>query len=179
VLLVITNRDDLTADFLIVRLLEMGLPYFRLNSEDLGNAGYLFRSEDREAPARRCAIAGKSVDLNSIRSVWYRRMIWPSVSEAIVDEQRRFAAGELRHLVEGLVLDPSILWVNSIDATAVAERKVFQLRLAKASGFEIPPTVISNDPAVLRDFAGRHGGEVVCKPFYHGLVSQGAERYGV
>jgi hypothetical protein len=178
-LLIITNRDDLTADFLITRLLETGQPYYRINSEDLAEAKYLFSAGDDEDVTRCYTIAGKKLDLGDIRSVWYRRMIWPSPSQTIFPEQRRFAAGEIRHLVEGLVLDPSILWVNPIDATALGERKVFQLRLAREVGFRIPPTLISNDPKMLRDFAARHDGGVICKPIYHGLVSEGSKRYSV
>jgi hypothetical protein len=178
-LLIVTNRDDLTADFLITRLLETGRPYFRVNSEDLTEAEYLFCLSHNEHVTRRYTIAGKSVDLNAVRSVWYRRMVWPSPSPTIFPDQQRFAAGEIRHLVEGLILDPSILWVNPIDATALGERKVFQLRLARELGFRIPPTLISNDPKMLRDFAAHHDGEVICKPIYHGLVLQGSERYSV
>ena len=139
----------------------------------------MFSAGDQEDLTRRYTVAGKGVDLGDIRSVWYRRMVWPSPSQTIFPEQRRFAAGEIRHLVEGLVLDPSILWVNPIDATAMGERKVFQLRLAREVGFRIPPTLISNDPKMLRDFAARHDGGVICKPIYHGLVSEGSKRYSV
>jgi len=177
-LLIVTNRDDLTADFLIVRLLEKGMPYFRLNAEDFGEAEYLF-SADQKGLTRRYKVAGKCLDLNSVRSIWYRRMIWPSAAQAIVPNQRHFVVGEIRHLAEGLMLDPSILWVNPIDATAIGERKVFQLRLAREVGLGIPPTLISNNPNMLRDFAARHDGAIVCKPIYHGLVRQGSERYSV
>ncbi len=34
-LLILTSNKDLTADFLIVELIKRGLPYFRLNAEDL------------------------------------------------------------------------------------------------------------------------------------------------
>jgi hypothetical protein len=124
-LLIITNRDDLTADFLITRLLETGQSYFRINSEDLAEAGYLFSAGGHEDVTRRYTVAGKSLDLSDIRSVWYRRMVSPSPSQTIFPEQRRFAAGEIRHLVEGLILDPSILWVNPIDATALGGTQGF------------------------------------------------------
>jgi len=178
-LLIVTNRDDLTADFLITRLLETGRPYFRINSEDLAEGEYLFSAGDNADVTRRFTVQGKSLDLSAIRSVWYRRMVWPSSPPTIFSDQQRFAAGEIRHLVEGLIVDPSILWVNPIDSTALGERKVLQLRLAREVGLRIPPTLISNDPNMLRHFAARHSGGVICKPIYHGLVLQGSERYSV
>lgn len=106
-------------------------------------------------------------------------MISPRGAEAISSAQRPFVAGEFRHLIEGLILDPSILWVNPIDAVPIAERKVFQLRLAQELGLMIPPTIVTNDPDLLRGFASTYHDGVICKPIYQGLVSQGGERYAV
>src|SRR3546814_16572427 len=75
-LLIVSNRDDLAADFMITRLEEKGIDYFRLDSEDAANLRYsihcdssgidsLLRSEFREAP------------LASVDAVWYRRAIHP------------------------------------------------------------------------------------------------------
>jgi hypothetical protein len=41
-LLILTSEKDLTADFLIVELINRHLPYFRLNAEDLTRANFAF-----------------------------------------------------------------------------------------------------------------------------------------
>src|SRR3546814_14653952 len=71
-LLIVSNRDDLTDDFMITRLAEKGIDYFRMDSEDAANLRYsihcdssgidsLLRSEFREEP------------LASVDAVWHRR----------------------------------------------------------------------------------------------------------
>lgn len=40
-LLILTSDKDLTADFLIVELINRGLPYFRLNAEELTTADFV------------------------------------------------------------------------------------------------------------------------------------------
>ncbi len=43
----------------------------------------------------------------------------------------------------------------------------------------IPPTIVTNDPDLLREFESTYRDGVICKPIYQGLVSQGGERYAV
>lgn len=114
-LLIITNKDDFTVDFLITRLIELDKPYFRLNSEDLSEANYHFFAQ-RNSIESRLKVTGKEVDLNSINAVWYRRKLWVNPSESLVSGQRRFVAGEIINLIEGLVANPDILWVNPMES---------------------------------------------------------------
>lgn len=67
-LLILTNREDLTADYLIARLLEIGRPYFRLNAVDLSDAEYFFTLDQQEV-RRQYANGGRSLDLETVRSV--------------------------------------------------------------------------------------------------------------
>src|SRR3546814_19069500 len=101
-LLIVSNRDDLAADFMITRLEEKGIDYFRLDSEDAANLRYsihcdssgidsLLRSEFREAP------------LASVDAVWYRRAIHPVGLADVPEEFSRFAVQALRYLLEGLL----------------------------------------------------------------------------
>ncbi len=177
-LLIITNKDDLTADFLITRLLELDKPYFRLNSEDLTDAEYYFYLH-RDSISNRIMVAGKQLDLDSVKCVWYRRKLWVNPPETVVPEQRRFVAGEIVNLVEGLVANPNILWVNPMDAVTLAERKVYQLRIAHQLGFTIPQTIISNNSDQLRRFYKEKNGKIICKPIFHGLFLTDKERYAV
>jgi len=178
VLLIITNRDDLTADFLITRLIELKKSYFRLNSEDLSEAQIHFDATNKSL-SRSITVAGKMLDFASVTCVWYRRKLWVQSAAIIKEEQQRFVAGEIISLIEGLIADPAILWVNPMDAVTLAERKVFQLRVAQQLGFRIPQTLISNEPDQLRNFYNTHKGKVICKPIFHGLFISGNERAAV
>ncbi len=51
--------------------------------------------------------------------MWYRRALYPLASIGDSYAERAFVAGELRHLVFGMVWNPDILWVNPIDTVYV------------------------------------------------------------
>src|SRR5215467_558995 len=104
-LLILTSDQDLTADFLIVRLRRRGLPYFRINAEDWAAANYTY-CIDAETVRRDISLGPKVLDLEQVCSVWYRRALQPSPSAILPRSERAFIAGELRHFATGIVLNP-------------------------------------------------------------------------
>src|ERR1035437_1757450 len=138
-LLILTSDKDLTADFLIVELIRRGLPYFRLNSEELAEAYFTF-SLNEKAARREIRVATRTLDLGDVKSVWYRRAIHPGPIPDLPRSESAFVVGELRHLTMGLVLNPVILWVNPIDNVSVAEHKLYQLQIARELGFVVRVT---------------------------------------
>lgn len=177
-LLIVTDRQDFTADFVIVRLLERGLSYYRLNSDQLAASTMTLRVGGGRRPQRVIACGGASIDLERVQCVWYRRAVRPAAPESIEPGLRPFAASELRHLYEGLICDPDIRWVNPPEATDRAERKVYQLRIAEKHGLRVPSTIVSTDIEGIANFADREG-LVICKPISQGLISSGEGAYAV
>lgn len=177
-LLILTSNDDFAADYLISALIERDLPYFRLNSQEISQATFAV-SVDALMDRRLIGVATRKLDLADVTCVWYRRAIQPVPPSELEPGERRFVAGELRHLAGGLVLDPSIRWVNPISRTTEAEHKLFQLRVARALGLTLPRTLVSNDVQQLRRFLNENPRGTICKPIYHGLLVEGAEYYAV
>jgi hypothetical protein len=177
-LLILTSNKDLTADFLIVELIKRGLPYFRLNAEDLALGHFTF-SFDEDGLRRTISVDEKTLALGDVSAVWYRRAINPVPDNNLSIAERHFVAGEFRHLVTGLVLDSDILWVNPIDRVFVAEHKLYQLRLARKLGFNVPRTLVSLDRADLQKFAHESTTGTICKPIFHGLFVDGPSRYSI
>lgn len=177
-LLILTSDEDLTADFLIVELISRNLPYFRLNCEALATAGYSF-ALTKDGVCRQISIGERILDLNEVRSVWYRRVVHPTPVAGLPRAEQAFVAGELRHLAMGLVLNPAIKWVNPIDSVSVAEHKVLQLQIARDIGFQVPRTLISRDPTELRRFTERNPSGTICKPIFHGMFADGVDTYSV
>ena len=177
-LLILTSNQDLTADYLIVELIRRRLPYFRLNSEELSEAKLSF-SLDSSATTRRVSINGRTLDLDRVTAVWYRRAVHPTVNPALDAATQRFIAGELRHLAMGILLNPAVTWVNPIDKVSIAEHKLYQLRLASALGLQTPRTLVSADVEELRDFASANEIGTIYKPIFHGLFFDGTIRHAV
>lgn len=69
-LLILTSDKDLTADFLIVELINRSLPYFRLNAEELTTADFTF-SVAEDQIRRALALGPRSVNLDDITAVWF------------------------------------------------------------------------------------------------------------
>ena len=177
-LLILTTKKDFTADFLIVDLLKRGLPYFRMNSEDLASADYTF-SIDKSGLHKAISISAKDLILEDVKSVWYRRAIHPIPDLPLSRSEINFVAGELRHLATGLVLNPKVTWVNPIDKVFLAEHKLYQLRLATKLGFHVPRTLISRDREKLKAFVGSNKNGTICKPIFHGLFFDGESHFSV
>ena len=150
-LLILTSDQDFTADYLIVELIRRRLPYFRLNSEELSDAELTF-SLSGTNQGRSISVGPKTLDLDLIEAVWYRRAIHPLPKASLTQAERFFVSGELRHLAMGLVLNPGIVWVNPIDKVSVAELKLYQLQVAANLGFRVPRTFVSGDVSKLRSF---------------------------
>lgn len=137
-LLIVSNRDDLAADFMITR------PKRRAST----TSGWIPRmpsiSGTRSTAIRpastHCCAAVQEAPLASVDAVWYRRAIHPVGLENVPEEFRRFAGQELRYLLEGLLPETgSVRWVNPIGATERAERKVRQLAPHRITAFRSRP----------------------------------------
>src|SRR5690348_17066151 len=126
-LLIVTNRSDFAADFLITRLLELELPYFRLDADDLVSTRVTSETRD-EIEETRLRLGPRELELSTVGCIWYRRALRPALPDNVSQGFRAFAATELRHVYEGL-LNARARWVNPLLATEAAERKLFQLRL--------------------------------------------------
>lgn len=177
-LLIVTSENDFAADYLILRLIEQGRTYQRLNSEQLSQVGVTFQVKDGQCKRSILTLGAQSIDLSDVKTVWYRRSIDPTPPSPLSSSQRRFVAGELRQLWTGLVLDPSIRWINPIEKVYVGEHKVLQLRIASQLGFRVPETLITNNAKDLSEFVSRVS-YAICKPIFHGLYIDNQSRYSI
>lgn len=177
-LLILTSDKDLTADFLIVELINRGLSYFRLNAEELTKANFAFALAENTV-RRELSVGAKTLVLSEVEAVWYRRGIHPVPIASLSRSENVFVAGELRHLALGLLFNPEVTWVNPIDKVSVAELKLYQLQIAQQLGFRVPRTVISRDAEVLRTFAAQNEHGTICKPIFHGMFVDESTAYSV
>lgn len=107
---------------------------------------------------------GERLELGTLRAVWHRRLrtgtripqsLEPQVRAASVEESRRVVNGVLASLT-CFVLDP---WAR----IRLAESKQLQLELARGAGLDVPRTLVTNDPAAVREFWETCDGRVMAK----------------
>jgi len=169
--LIITNRTDQTADWLILELERRGTTYARFNTEDYPVAASLIWTSDGRAAL---GWRDKVIDLSTVTAVWYRRPVPPDLSMWTTPERGRWALGESRAALEGVWRTQDALWVNHPDDNRTAGAKLEQLRRARSLGFTVPPTLVTNDAVSVRAFSAACGDQgVVCKPIEEGLLDLG------
>jgi len=97
-------------------------------------------------------------------AVWIRRPDVPTHNPKVAAADRKFAEMEYRsfyHSVAYLLENLPVWCVNKFSAARAIHNKAVQLQLARACGLSIPPTLMSNVPAAIREFvAGTPGGTV-------------------
>ncbi|CCK24420.1 hypothetical protein BN159_0041 [Streptomyces davaonensis JCM 4913] len=156
--LVATETDDLTADMVIAQLNRRSVPVVRFNPADIGpdltvSAWFGTGPAPVTGQAR---TPSRTVDLTAVRSVYWRRPVWPAFEHLGADDAR-FAAAQVRYGLGGILyaLDGP-LWVNHPLRNAAADYKPAQLAVARRLGLTVPPTLVTNDPAEARRFAAQH-----------------------
>ncbi len=175
-ILLATNRRDITSDFVVLALERRGIPFFRLNTETLSRAAVSFHPRSNE----NCWTIGypgrEILHLADVRAGYLRRPELPTVSQDISDDTKReYSKSEWSSLLVSALRSLGSKWLNSPNSILLAEDKPRQLFLANQLGFDIPDTLITNDPEKAREFASR--GHCIAKPLSSSLFGKGdAER---
>ncbi|MEM6737055.1 MAG: MvdC/MvdD family ATP grasp protein [Bacteroidota bacterium] len=164
-ILIITHKEDFTADFVIDKLNNKGFPYYRLNCEDLNKVNYNFGTENE--------LNFIIQNYEKITSVWFRRTKLPDLK--INDESEKlYVLGEYNALLENIyaVLRDKI-WVSHPRYVYEAENKLYQIKLASEIGFNVPETLVTNQHADLRNFYSKHNCNIIIKPLHQGRIKYG------
>ncbi|MGW3076373.1 MULTISPECIES: ATP-grasp ribosomal peptide maturase [unclassified Kitasatospora] len=162
---VVTNLQDPTADLVIAELHDRGVPVVRFDAGDfpatlscsarIGGSAQKWEGSVR-TPTR---LAG----LGSVRSLYYRRpsaFAFPHLNP----QDARVAAAQARYGLGGVLVSlPGCLYVNHPNRIGDAEYKPAGLAAAAACGFQVPPTLLTNEPDAARQFIRTHG-QVIHKP---------------
>lgn len=164
--LVVTNLDDVTADLVIRCLGERGVPVVRVDPADLGDDlafSARLATAGAEVWSGTLATPSRTLDLRSIRSVYWRR---PSTRryDSLTRQERDFARAEARHGLFGLLTCLPVPYVSHPMSLTRADFKPAQLAAAADLGFMVPPTLITNDLRQAQEFAAQYA-PVVYKTF--------------
>jgi ATP-grasp ribosomal peptide maturase len=164
--LVVTAVEDLTADIVIAELNRLGAQVVRLDPADIG-PDLIFSARIGTAGsgwAGRLRTPSRSVEMEQVRSVYYRRPS-PWRFDHMAPVARDFAAAEARHGLGGLLYNlPDATYVNHPAAVTRADFKPGQLQTAARLGLPIPETLITNDLAEARAFTTEYA-PVIYKTF--------------
>lgn len=165
--LLVTNRRDITTDFVVLELQRRGHAYCRLNTEAFASAVLNWR------PPEACwglCIEGQDLDLADVRAGYFRRPVLPEPPAGYDLDTRVYAIGEWSAALKSLYGIIGRRWLNSPELIDQAEDKPRQLQLASTLGFDIPETLVTNDLEAARAFAADFCA--IAKPLRHALIKQ-------
>lgn len=170
-ILVITHKIDLSADLGIARLETLGQTVLRVNVEDYPlEISLSYYPTVGRIP--HLTVYGKSHNLSSVNSVWYRVPYEFSIRRWAKDYQlTRFIEHSCNHVWYPLELQlNSCFWLNRPLAVLKASYKLHQLETAGRVGLQIPRTCITNDPNAVRQFYDLVGHNMVVKTICGGAI---------
>lgn len=173
IVLIVTNRADITADLVILEFQRRQTPYVRFNTEDFPQLVQVSWELEDKGVDGYIRLPRTQLALRDVRSVWYRRPSPPAIAETVkTPALREFAYRESQEALSGLWRTLDCFWMSRPDAINLASYKPRQLKVAKELGFKVPRTLISNAPNEVERFRAECR-QIVAKPLFSGII--GAE----
>ncbi len=167
--LLITDQFEPTADLLVAELGRRKVPCVRWNLDHFPLGSALTYHASNSCLRVEVSTDRRRVDFADVGSVWCRSLHATGFPEGIERIDRKFFETEARRALTALTTIENLLWINHPSRQLVASSKPVQLFGARDTGFEIPFTIISNDPEAIRGFVSRSKRPVVYKSLSQSL----------
>jgi hypothetical protein len=108
---------------------------------------------------------GATFDLADVRVGWFRHPGQPVAPDSVRDAvTRQYIQDECKKFLDGLWATLDCQWIPGPRPTMLlAEHKLRQLAMAQALGFNVPETLLTNEPAAMLDFYRAHAGDIISK----------------
>lgn len=184
-ILIITGRDDVHADHVILELAKLGRDVVRLNTEDLSNrASYSIELTRSRNACFNFSLSirdsGKAITRDSFDTVWYRKPNpIPPPANVVEESAKEFVREEYEYFLRSLYcLLEQKHWVNPFWSLRRANQKLPNLELAAQLGFRVPRTIVTNDAVNAEAFAEACGWNILVKTFnFSGFVVEKKEAW--
>ena len=152
---IVTNTLDPHVDS-VIRNIKDKESVFRFNTDELLNAfGFEFFVNDLDGSSNFNNPINQIIETSNISCIYYRRPEKPIIndlrplSNVSIDE----AWHGFYHVLYDLYDKP---WLGHPHRDKYASSRAVQLTTAKKVGWKIPPTIISKDPHLIKEFAKKH-----------------------
>ena len=169
-ILLITNKEDITVDFIIKQLKCEKIEYYRLNTEDIPDVVDVLFDFTHNSCFLFDSIKNRNINLSLVTAVYFHR---PEITQlnnlSISSQERLYLKNEIAFVLEGIYkFLKDKYWLNNVYHIREAENKVYQLQLAKKIGFTIPDSIISNIPTEISQMVKRCKNDCIIKPIKTG-----------
>ncbi len=160
-ILIITHTQDYTVDYVANLLNKQEIPFFRLNTDLLGELDYTVKLNDH--------LQYNLAEKTEFTSLWFRRTLFTSVDN-INSEIGNFLNLDYESFLFNLITSIKFERIISDPYNIYkAENKIYQLNVAKEIGFDIPITLLTNSKQYLIDFIKEN--QAIIKPIRNGKIN--------
>lgn len=167
--LVISNSQDATADYLCDRLKDAAVAHCRFDTDTVLSSIGITVGPD----GLRLYWGGRFLRPSDVGAIVYRR---PKPFVPLVDgdtAQQSHASSEWAEAIEGFLAHvPSAKWINHPARNFAASHKSDQLTRAKELGLNVPLWLVTNNPDEARTFLKHHGPSLVAKTLAGGYLER-------
>lgn len=176
IILLVTSKQDLAADLLILELKRQGARFLRFNGEDFPIDILMSWTP---LSNKEIVVNGKNFSLNGIKSAWFRRVETPCLPVDITSQgSRDYLLSNINRFFSGFWETSEWLWINKPSKIQAGENKLYQLSIARQLKLPIPKTVITNNPQTVREFI-KSNHSVIAKSIAPPVVEMNNERWGL
>jgi glutathione synthase/RimK-type ligase-like ATP-grasp enzyme len=171
-LLFLDQEIDLHADRVEAECWRRGIACFRLCTERFPQHVALSVRPADDRLTGRIVAGDQEIALEEVMGVWFRRPAPVELDAHLSEGTLAFARTESEEALSGLyrALDDR-RWVSRPDHIAAASHKIHQLRLARHLGFEVPLSLVTNDPGEALRFFEECGREMIYKPMRFVMIT--------
>lgn len=173
-ILILTHEKDDCAKLVIEQLERMDTDFIRFNTERFHTDVKLALTLDKRGHSEGSLLfPQRRVDISDVGIVWNRRVHQPELPELFQDEpelqewmleETKWAFSIAITMLNCPVVNP---WE---DNERLKFNKMLQMRRAAALGFEIPASILTDEPEAIRQFWSNSGAEVIMKKIRKGLI---------
>lgn len=173
-IVIVTEKFDPHADTVIKELSKQKHDVIRLNTDEIPTNTAISYSVKYDIQQRIDILnSERQIDLDHIRSIWYRRVgSYVLPSDPIIQS---FAFNEINHSIQSIWNFVDTYWMSFPSDISKASWKGAQLKKAVQVCFDVPKSLITNDPNVAKDFMESCNDSVIYKTFSPGFFQNAKE----
>jgi glutathione synthase/RimK-type ligase-like ATP-grasp enzyme len=167
--LILSNSEDATSDYLGGRLEEIGIEFSRFDTDtDCVEAGFVF---DQNGPF--IEWKGACLRPEQVSTIILRRPKPIELGLGRDQHYERHASLEWSEGLEGFLAHiAEHKWINHPIKNCMASHKVEQLARARQFCLNVPDTLVTNSPSMASSFLDEKNGELVVKPIASGFIER-------
>ena len=167
-ILIISSTIDITVDYIISENIKK-CKFFRINFDKIFDYKIEVRNNDILISNEYAVIK-----LSEIDAIYYRKIRMPDIGKYYEPKYQEFVVKELYALVFGIVESFEGRCLSKPSILRKSENKILQLKLAEKIGLQIPESLITNNPAAVKNF--NKYKDIIVKPIFTGLVQDKNEK---